>query len=95
MWADTNWVYQEAFQLTAGDCSEVCQMLQVTTVLYGKKKKKKNTSRAFTGINYPFAAPEDLPLIWSLKGGSSINFWCTESSWEVWAAISTFPLFTI
>lgn len=39
MWADTNWVYQEAFQLTAGDCSEVCQMLQVTTVLYGKKKK--------------------------------------------------------
>lgn len=92
LWTDTNWVYQAAFQLIAGDSSGVCQMLQVTIALYGKRIP---TSRAFAGINCQFAASEDLPLLWLLKGGTSIHFWCTVSSWEVWAGISTFPLLII
>lgn len=57
--------------------------------------QKISTSRAFACINCQFAASEDLPLLWSLKGGTSAHFWCTGSSWEVWAPISTFPLFMI
>lgn len=39
MWAGTNWVYQAAFHLIAGDSSEDCQMLWVTIALYGKKNQ--------------------------------------------------------
>lgn len=57
--------------------------------------QKISTNRAFAGINYQFASCEDLPLVWSLKGGTSVHFWCTVSPWEVWAAISAFPLIII
>lgn len=57
--------------------------------------QKISTSRAFAGINYQFAASEDLPLLWSLKGDTSIPFWRSVSYWEVWAPISTFPLLII